>query len=107
MGLLVLELIMVPYWGLGCGRAGASGALTLLTGITWHGVICWVEMWGLDALTLLTGVTWRGVTCWFEKQGVEATPGAWFGSGLTLLESMLLPLPVLKSGCVKGSRWGG
>ena len=34
MGLLVLELIMVPNWGLGCGRAGASRALTLLTGVT-------------------------------------------------------------------------
>ena len=49
MGFLVVELNIEPDWGLGCGRAGASGALTLLTGATWPGVTCWVEMLGLDA----------------------------------------------------------
>ena len=34
MGLLVVELMMGPDWGLGCGRPGASRALTLLTGVT-------------------------------------------------------------------------
>ena len=96
MGLQVMELITVPDWGLGCGRAGASWALTLLTGITWPGVTCWVEMRGLEALTLMTGVTWCGVTYWVEKQWVEATLGARFGPGSTLPESMLLPLPVLR-----------
>ena len=44
------------------------------------------------------------MTCWVEKQGVEATPGAGFGPGSTLPESMLLLLlPVLKCGCVKGA----
>ena len=69
MGLLVVELLMGPDWGLVCGRAGASGALTLLTGVTWPGVTCLVEMRGLDALTLLTGVTRRWVTCWVDKRG--------------------------------------
>ena len=46
MGLLVVELDMGPEWGLGSGRAGASGALTLLTGATRPGVTCWVEKWG-------------------------------------------------------------
>ena len=78
LGLQVIELITVPDWGLGCGRAGAS-----------------------DALTLLTGVTWPGVTCWVEMQWVEATPEAGVGPGSTLPESMLLPLPVLKCGCVR------
>ena len=49
MGLLVVELVMGPDRGLGCGRAGASGALALLTEATWPGVTCWVEMRGLDA----------------------------------------------------------
>ena len=47
MGLVVLELIMVPDWGLGYGRAGASGELTLLTGVTWPEATCWVEIRGL------------------------------------------------------------
>ena len=63
LGLQVIELIMVPNWGLGCGRAGASGTLTLLTGVAWPGVTCWIQMRGLEALTLLTGVTWSGVSC--------------------------------------------
>ena len=36
-------------------------------------------------------------------QGVEATPGTGFGPGSTLPVSMLLPLPVLRCGCVKGA----
>ena len=36
-------------------------------------------------------------------QGVEATPGAGFGPGSMLPVSMLLPLPVLKCGGVKGT----
>ena len=36
-------------------------------------------------------------------QGVEATSGAGFGPGSMLPASMLLPLPVLRSGCVKGA----
>ena len=128
MGLLVVELMMGSDWGLGCGGSEASRALTLLTGATWPGVTCWVEKRGWDALTLLTGVTrrgvtcWvekrtltlltvvtrRGVTCWVEKHGVMATPGIGCGPGSTLPEAMLLPLPVLKCGCVKGaSRWDG
>ena len=35
--------------------------------------------------------------------GVEATPGARFGPGSTLPVSMLLPLPVLGCGHVKGA----
>ena len=35
--------------------------------------------------------------------GVEATPGARFGPGTTLPVSMLMPLPVLSCGCVKGA----
>ena len=61
---------------------------------------CWVEKQGLDALILLTGVTRRGVTCWVERQGVEAALRDGCGPGSTLPESMLLPLPVLKCGCV-------
>ena len=61
---------------------------------------CWVEKL---ALTLLTGVTRHGVTCWVEKQGVGAALGARCGPGLTLPESMLLPLPILNCGCVKGA----
>ena len=61
LGLQVIELIMVPNWGLGCGRDGASGALTLLTGVTWPEMTCWVEM-----------------------QGVEAIPGVGFGPGSML-----------------------
>ena len=76
---MLIELITVPDWGLGCGRAGASGALTLLTGVTWPRVTCWVEMRRLEALTLLTGITWHGVTCCVEKQEIEATQGAGFG----------------------------
>ena len=49
MGLLVVELMLGPDWGQWCDRAGVSGALTLLTGATWPGVTCWVEMPGLDA----------------------------------------------------------
>ena len=100
LGLQVIELITVPDWGQGSGRAGASKALTLLTGVTWLGVTCSVEMRGLEALTLLTGVTWPGVTCWVGKQGIEATPGAGFGLGSKLSKSVLLLLPVLKCGCV-------
>ena len=40
MGLLVVELMMGPDWGLGCGRAKASGALALLTGAPRPGVTC-------------------------------------------------------------------
>ena len=36
-------------------------------------------------------------------QGVEATLEAGFGPGSTLLMSMLLSLPVLRCGCVKGT----
>ena len=43
------------------------------------------------------------MTCWVEKPGVEATPGAGFGPGSMLPESMLLPLLVLKCGGVKGA----
>ena len=43
MGLLVVELMLGADWGRWCGRARASGALTLLTGITRRGVTCWVE----------------------------------------------------------------
>ena len=71
---------------------------TLLTGVTRRRVTCWVEKL---ALALLTGVTTCGVTCWFEKQGVGAAPGARCGPGSTLPESMLLPLQVLKCGCIK------
>ena len=46
LGLKVMELIAVPEWGLGGKRAGASGALTLLLGVTWAGVTCWAEMRG-------------------------------------------------------------
>ena len=46
MGLLVVELILGPDWGWWCGRAGAFGALTLLTRATSPGVTCWVEMRG-------------------------------------------------------------
>ena len=103
MGLLVLQLIMWPDWGLGCGRAGASRALTLLKGVTWLEMICWVEMRGLGDLTLLTGVTRHGVTCWVEKQGVGANPGADCSPGTTLPEFKLLLMPVLRRGCVKGA----
>ena len=75
MGLLVVELMTWPNWGLGCGGGGAPGALTLLTGVTRHGVTCWVEKLGLDALTLLTGVTRRGVTCWVEKLALTLLTG--------------------------------
>ena len=67
MGLLVVELMMVAGWGLGCGGGGAPGALALLTGATWPGVTCWVEM---RALTLLTGVTRHGVTSCVEMLGL-------------------------------------
>ena len=96
---------MWPNWGMGCGGGGAPRALTLLTGVTRHGVTYWVEKLELDALTLLTGVTRHGVTCWVEKHGVGVAPGARCGPGSTLPESMLLLLPVLKCGCVK--RAGG
>ena len=43
------------------------------------------------------------MTCWVEKQGVGAAPGAGCGPGSILPESMLLLLPVLKCGCVKGA----
>ena len=57
--------------------------------------------------TILTGVTWPGVTCWVEMQGVDATPGAGFGPGSTLPDPMLLPLPVLSEVWLcKRSRWG-
>ena len=36
-------------------------------------------------------------------EGVEATPGAGFGLGSTLLASMLPLLLVLRCGCVKGA----
>ena len=36
-------------------------------------------------------------------QGVEATLGVGFGPWSTLPVSMLLPLPVLRCGCVKGT----
>ena len=68
MGLMVVELMLRPDWGRWCGRAGASGLLTLLTGATWPGMTCWVEMRGLDALTLLIGVSRRWVTCWVAKR---------------------------------------
>ena len=40
LGLQVIELITVPDWGLVCRRPSASGALTLLPGVTWPGVTC-------------------------------------------------------------------
>ena len=61
---------------------------------------CWVKKL---ALTLLTGVTRCGVTSWVEKQRVGPVLGARCGPGSTLTESMLLPLLVLKCGCVKGA----
>ena len=69
MGLMMLELIVWPGWGLCWGRAGPSIALTLLTGVTSLEMICWVEIQGLGAVTLLTGATRRGVACWVEKWG--------------------------------------
>ena len=101
MGLLVLEPIMWPGWGLGWGRTGPFGALTRLTGVTWLETICWVEMHGLVALTLLTGVTRRGVTCWVEKQRVGATPGAECDPGTMRPESTLLLLPAVMRSCVE------
>ena len=76
IGVLVLELIMWAGWGMGWGSAWPSISLTLMTGVTWMEMICWVEMHGLGVLTLLIVVTRSGVACWVEKQGVGATLGA-------------------------------
>ena len=95
MGLMVVELILWPGWGLGGGRAGPSIALTPLTCVAWLEVSCWVEMRGFKASTLLTGGTRRGVACWVEAQGAGAAPGPDWGPGPTLPESTLLPVPVL------------
>ena len=46
----------------------------------------------------MTGVAGVG-----DMQEVGATPGAGIGSGSMLPVSMLLQLPMLRSGCVKGA----
>ena len=103
MGLMVLELILWPDWGLGWGRTGPAIALTPLSGITWLEMSCWVEMRGFSASTLLTGVTRRGVACWVEEQGAGAAAGADCGPGTTLPESTLLLMHVLTRDWVEGA----
>ena len=51
MGLVVVELMVGPNWGLGCGRWGPPRALTILTGVTRHGVTYWVEKQGLGVVS--------------------------------------------------------
>ena len=74
-GLLVIELITVPDWGLEWCNDDAS-----------------------DAYPLMTGVIWPGVTRGDAMEEREAGPGS------TVPTSMLLLLrPVLRCGCVEGA----
>ena len=73
-----------------------SDAVTLVTSVTWPSVN--EEQRSTGVLMLKTGVA-----CLCDLQGVRATPGAGFGTGSMLPVSMLLMLPVLRFGCVKGA----
>ena len=96
---LVLQVMTVRNWGLGCGRVDASVALTLLTGFTWPRVICWVEM----RVTCFNPADRCHLACG-DLLGCKAGGRGYpWGRVYPQVNSTLvhvLPLPVLKCSCV-------